>query len=147
MLTPQAAPSCRDHMPVASTTYSAVISPRSVTTPVARPSLVLMLVTAVFSKTRAPPLVAPLTSAMVVSIGLVWPSFGSHTPPTTSSTLSSGHLRLMSAGPITSTSRPKVLAIEAPRRNSSNRSAWVATATLPRCRKPVACPVSFSSVA
>ena len=42
---------------------------------------------------------------------------------------------------------PKQLAIDAPRRNSSKRSDSLAILSEPFCRKPVACPGSFSSVA
>ncbi len=63
-------------MPAAITTFSARSWPFDVTTPAARPLLTRMDSTAMFSKTFAPRIVAPLMSAIVVSIGLVWPSRG-----------------------------------------------------------------------
>ena len=93
-------------------------------------------VTFMFSNMRAPRCVAPLTSAMVVSIGLVWPSLGKKMPPTTSSTFSSGHFALISLGSSFCTSSPNVVAIEAPRLSSSSRAAeFVATEMLPLCEK------------
>ena len=125
-------------MPPQLTTTSALTSPCSVATPVTRPSWVWIAVTLVSSKILAPPLRAPLARAVVVSIGLVWPSLGRKTPPTTSSVLISGQRRFISSVPMTSTSRPKVRAMEAPRFHSSKRSSVVATEMDPFCLKPVA---------
>ncbi len=92
-------------------------------------------------------MVAPRASAIVVSIGLVCPSPGRCTPPTTSDTSSSGQRRAISLRPTSPTSSPNIRAIDAPRRNSSRRSALVAIDRLPRRWNPVACPVSASSEA
>ena len=89
---------------------------------------------------------APLASAMAVSAGLVWPSWGKKMAPTTSSMLSSGHISWAFFGVISSASTRKALAMAAPRRSSSQRSALVAMEMLPFCFSPVAWPVSFSSL-
>ena len=92
--------------------------------------------TLVFSKIFAPRCLAPLASACVVSIGLVWPSLGRKMPPTTSLTSSSGQRSLISPGVSSSIRRPKVLPIEAPRLSSSRRAAVFATLIEPFCLKP-----------
>ncbi len=84
--------------------------------------------------------------AKVVSIGFVRPSRGIHTAPARSSVRISGHRRPASPGEITSMSTPKQRATEAPRLSSISRSAVRATLMLPHRRKPVAWPVSASSV-
>ncbi|GBL38202.1 sarcosine dehydrogenase, mitochondrial [Anaerolineaceae bacterium] len=100
-----------------------------------------------FSKMRAPRCSAPLANACVVSTGLVRPSLGSHTAPTTSLASISGHSAAASRAVITSTSKPNTRAMEAPRFSSSKRSALLAIDTEPFCRKPVGWPVSASNVA
>jgi hypothetical protein len=99
----------------------------------------------VFSKMRAPRILAPFASACVTSIGFVWPSFRMKMPPTMSPTSSSGQRSLISPGEISLISRPKFLPIDAPRRSSSSRAAVFATLIDPFCLNPVACPVSASS--
>ncbi len=101
--------------------------------------------TLVFSKIFAPRCLAPLASACVVSIGLVWPSPGRKMPPTTSPTSSNGQRSLISPGVSSSMRRPNVLPIDAPRCSSSSRAAVLATLIEPFCLNPVAWPVSASS--
>ena len=84
------AASSRVHMPAESTTVSAAIGPSGVSTPVTRSPSWAMAVTGVFSRTSTPPSRAPLASARLTSMGLVWPSEGMKMPPTTSSTAISG---------------------------------------------------------
>src|SRR3970282_1142559 len=55
MVPPERRPSSRAHMPVQLTTTSQAMSPRSVTTPVTRPSARRTPLTAVGSQVRAPP--------------------------------------------------------------------------------------------
>jgi hypothetical protein len=55
-------------------------------------------------------------------------------PPMTSSTLASGYIERISPGLTTLTVKPKTLAMEALRRNSSMRPAVVASEIEPHCR-------------
>ena len=57
-----------------------------------------------------------------------------------------GQRRTASATLISSTSRPQVRAIDAPRRSSSIRASLVAIESDPFCLKPVSCPVSAARV-
>ena len=97
------------------------------------------------SMIRAPFSFATAAKAMVVSMGEVWPSPGSQTPPWMPSGFSSGQRSTSSSGPMTSTSTSKHLAMSAPRTSSSSRSALPAMLTDPTFRKPVGWPISFSS--
>ena len=137
-------------MPAASTTVGARTSPSTPScntrTPTARPFSTTMSLTSVFSKMCAPPCLAPLAYAMVVSTGLVCPSLGVHSPPTTPLSDSSGYLESTSEGVRNSTSTPKARPMAPVRLNSSKRAAFSATATEPFCLNPVAWPVSASSV-
>ena len=89
-------------MPAQLTTVSALIGPYCVVTPAARPRSVRMPVTATSSTSRAPPSRAPRASAMVVSVGLVWPSVGKWMAPITSRVSSSGQSSLIRAGDVPS---------------------------------------------
>jgi len=100
---------------------------------------------AMSSRMRTPRLRAPLASAMVVSTGDVWPSRGMYSAPTMSSVRISGQRSRSSSMSISRVSTPTDMAMAAPRRISSQRSASAATETDPGVRQPVACPVSSSS--
>ena len=134
-------------MPPVRTTVLARISPLSVKTPTARPPSTRMRSTFVCSKIFAPRIRAPLAKAWVVSMGLVCPSFGRNTPPTTSDVSIRGYSELISSAVRRFTSKPKLFPIDAPRLNSSNRACVFATPMEPFCLKPVAWPVSASSPA
>ena len=82
----------------------------------------------------------------MVSTGLVWPSLGVQSPPTTPLPESKGYLASTSLGVKNSTSTPKARPIAPVRLNSSKRASFKATATEPFCLNPVACPVLASSV-
>ena len=75
MFTPDVAPSCLAHMPAQFTTYSHLMSPWSVVTPVTRPPLWVTPVTGVFWMMRTPCWRAPRARAMVQSTGFTRPSF------------------------------------------------------------------------
>ena len=89
---------------------------------------------------------APLASDWAMSEGEAWPSVGSHEAPTRSETSISGHMRLTSAGEISSISMPKLWAVVARRLYSVQRSALVASLRQPVIFQPVASPVSASSL-
>ncbi len=72
---------------------------------------------------------------------------GGETPETTPSGLMVGYFSTNSAGNRSSTSTPKARAMEAPRSSSSCRATVRATDTDPVRRRPVATPVSSSSLA
>ena len=89
---------------------------------------------------------APFASAMVVSVGLVWPSHGIQTPPARSSTLRLGLRAFTSEGVRSSASTPVIAPIAGTRLSSSRRSRVWASESPPVRRYPVACPVSASRV-
>ncbi len=66
--------------------------------------------------------------------------------PMTSSIFISGQSSFTRLAVIISAGTSKAWAMEAPRLSSSQRSGLVAMEMLPFCLKPVAWPVSFSSV-
>ena len=121
------------------------ISPRLVDTPDTAPERRLIPVTLVFSMTVAPRLRAPMTIAMVVLSGTVWPSSGMWTAPTTSSVRIRGHISPASCGLMVCISTPKLLAIDVWRLSSSRRPSVRATVILPVRLKPGSCPVSASN--
>ena len=101
--------------------------PASVSTPAARPLLRPgCSSTRTFSTMRAPRCRAPGASACVVSIGLVWPSFGRKTPPTMSSASISGQRSRIAPGESTSHLQAEALAPSRRRACSSSKRAAVA---------------------
>ena len=81
----------------------------------------------------------------MVSIGLVWPSLGMNSAPTTSAVSNCGQRRARSFGVNTSQTSPKFCAIAALRRSSVQRASLVAMLIEPFCFSPVGWPDSASS--
>ena len=101
--------------------------------------------TLVFSKTCAPPILAALAIASVVSTGFAIPSPGMNAAPTMPSVFTSGHSSPTRSGVMNSMSTPRRRAIEAFRRISSQRPSVWATRIEPCCTKPVESPVRRST--
>jgi hypothetical protein len=80
-----------------------------------------------------------------MSDGDACPSDGMKVAPTRSPVSSSGHIVFASAGVSRCMSRPKEWAVVAWRRNSVQRSSFMASRRQPVSRQPVARPVSASS--
>ena len=124
-------------MPHASTTTSASMSPRSVRTPVTRPSWCRTSSTRTPSRMLAPWRRAPSPIASGSCAGSARPSSGSQAAPMMSSSCASGHSSAASAGEMMRTSTPKCLAIDPVRRNCAMRSSVCA-----RARPRPACSLS-----
>ena len=90
--------------------------------------------TATSSVICTPRSLAPLARDMVVSTGLVWPSWGIQAAPTRSSVRTSGQRSRNSSKSISRISTPTVRAIDRPRMISSQRSGSEATEMDPTAR-------------
>ena len=137
-------------MPAQLTTFSHWILPSPSgdrhPTEAARRPLVSMDSTFTFSNSRAPLFFAPRANAIAIFEGSPWPSLSRYTAEVTSEVFRCGYRCFTSAGEISSISTPNALAIETERRSSSRRSSVKATVIEPQRTKPVATPVSSSSV-
>ena len=106
IVTPAIRPTSGAAMPAAFTTVSVPIVPRSVSTPVTRPSATAIPVTRVYDRIVAPRFRAPAASARVKPLGSSQPSVGSQAAPSTASVLMSGKRARASSAETSSIGRP-----------------------------------------
>ena len=120
--------------------------PRSVCTAVTRPPSRSIAVTGHLSNMRTPARRAPLASACVTSVGLTRPSLESGRRPERHRRMPAATAAAPRRRSISSHSIPQLCAARKPRRISSALAGVSASWIDPHSIRPVACPVSDSSL-
>ncbi len=121
----------RDHKPPVRMIFFPFIESSPQRTPIALSPSSNMSSTLVFSMICTPKARAPLANAIVVSIGLVCPSFSTYRLPTTPSVFTPGYSASSSWLLIIWDETPNTLAIDEVRWSSSSLSEFLANETLP----------------
>jgi hypothetical protein len=130
--------------PAASTTAGARISPRGVTTPVARPLSWSRPCTGVNGSRRAPSSPARVAKPIATFAGSSQPSLGTWRIERAAPGLKCGASRSASAASISRASMPQVRAVSCAMRTRSTAASVYAARRLPERWKPTGRPISLS---